>query len=314
MTSVNTFEILWSNPIGMSHESIVAMTEFIDQNMEGLLPLYPREFARLKAYAIEKSVDIAIIRSIRNQLRSQKEINVMRKLHFYTDKVKEKFQVLISKLKALDPATLNLKSDQKLLVLNFYSSLKVPVHAIIKIIGELDSYKELDQDVIKLLFQPLKDQEKVELNSKNKAELYEKDFGEWLIKSGIKFITEKTIKSNNLYPITPDFVFDVPIIINIDNVKHQIKWLDVKNYFLTDLPFILKKLQDQAKKYNDLFGPGTFVFHLGLDPSIVIPSTLMLDGTFVQFHEDILDSETDENVNVNRIVIRQPFTTRGGLL
>ena len=88
-------------------------------------------------------------------------------------------------------------------------------------------------------------------------------------------------------------MFDVPIVIKEESdTETQIKWLDVKNYFLADIPFLLDKLRDQAKKYNDAFGNGAFVFHLGLDPKIKIDNTLILDGSFVKFYLE--PNDTDE--------------------
>ena len=145
LKSVDTYEIKWKNQKTLDTAVVQSLTEFLDHNMEGLLPLYLREFKRIKIYSMEHNIDIKVLRSIRNQLRTQQEIIVVRKLHFYEDKVKEKFIGLMEKL--ADPTT-----DSKQAVFNFYASLRVPPHSIIKMISDMEQYKALSPDILKYFF------------------------------------------------------------------------------------------------------------------------------------------------------------------
>lgn len=58
---------------------------------------------------------------------------------------------------------------------------------------------------------------------------------------------------------TPDLLFRRPIKVN----GREIMWVDAKNFYACDVPFIRRSLETQAAKYNKYFGAGAFMFHYG---------------------------------------------------
>ena len=58
----------------------------------------------------------------------------------------------------------------------------------------------------------------------------------------------------------------------------MIHWIDAKDSTLVNFPFIVGKLRKQAARYTKEFGQGALVFSGGLDPSVKIPGTLLLEG------------------------------------
>lgn len=58
---------------------------------------------------------------------------------------------------------------------------------------------------------------------------------------------------------TPDLLFRRPVKVN----GREIMWVDAKNFYACDVPFIRRSLEEQAAKYNKYFGAGAFMFHYG---------------------------------------------------
>jgi hypothetical protein len=58
---------------------------------------------------------------------------------------------------------------------------------------------------------------------------------------------------------TPDLLFRHPVQVN----GRKIMWVDAKNFYACDLPFVRRSLEEQAAKYNKHFGPGAFMFRYG---------------------------------------------------
>ena len=293
--SVETFEIVWKNHLIFERKKTYEISKFILSNMEGLMPLYSREKKRLIAYAEENGIYQNIMISLRNQLRSQKEKDMVVKFESFVDSIKDRF------INGFIPR-LGKETDIRTNVLNFYSSFKIPPHFIFKTIKDLPEFIALDETTRNSLERPVKDQTKMEMETKANANKYETDFALWLKKvniiEGKNFSTEKTIKEKKLHKLTPDFLFETPIIISLDDKKHNIHWIDVKNYFLGDIQLITDKLKEQSKKYNETFGNGAFVFHYGLTSGIIIPNTLILDGSFIRYYEETIDDNMTQQSRV----------------
>ena len=249
-----------------------AHIKFVKHNMTGLTPIYPKEMSRLKKYAKDNNINLSILLSIRNQLKIQTEIHRSRFVEQNKDKIIQIFNKLIKE----NPK--NLTIDK---IMDFYSGLLYPPAAISKIISSTDSFKALDHSAKKNFFQIIKDINRIEQKSKISSEKFEHTIEEFLSETHIKFQTEADIRKNQIYKVTPDILFDQPVILNIDGKNHPIRWLDAKNFvFLGEyVPSLYKKIVQQAKKYNDVFGPGAFIFRYGFVSGVQIDGTYLLDGT-----------------------------------
>lgn len=271
---VSTFQITWEDHAPYNSEDVRKMLEFIDNNIEGLLPLYPREKKRIVHYAEENNININVLLSMRNQVCGDKEYMLGGKFDRFRDKCIEKFNVLLSKI---DGSNDEIWKN----IINFYASIKIPPRVILDYIKDTDEYANLDEKVIELLSKPINDRLETDRNVKDKSAQFEEDFDKWLSESRIKYKTEKDIKVEEIHHLTPDFLFDVPIVIKQGNSTYDINWIDVKNYFLCDIKMLVKGLKKQMLKYNEAFGQGAFVFHYGFDPSVDIPNVLILNGEFI---------------------------------
>jgi len=107
------------------------------------------------------------------------------------------------------------------------------------------------------------------------AEEFEREVEKQLVKLGVKFLNENALRDMN-YTITPDFLIgsEDPLLIN----GHPINWIEVKNYPGVEIPgsFISKKIQQQAAKYTNHFGPGAFVFNGGIADNFDLKTPVML--------------------------------------
>jgi hypothetical protein len=122
------------------------------------------------------------------------------------------------------------------------------------------------------------------------ADLFETDIAEYLTRRGIKFKSEFQLRQINSQ-FTPDFLLDTPHAVSEifgDNCPHilyndeKIKWIDAKNYPMFGLRLTHEKLLKQAKKYNNEFGPGAYVFAKGVmspDSRLEMPDAAIVDGT-----------------------------------
>jgi hypothetical protein len=71
---------------------------------------------------------------------------------------------------------------------------------------------------------------------------------------------------------TPDFLIDSELVIN--NVK--INWIDAKNFYGSNIPFVKTKIHKQIQKYIQEYGSGCIVFGLGFSTALSFPDTLLL--------------------------------------
>ena len=76
-------------------------------------------------------------------------------------------------------------------------------------------------------------------------------------------IRAAAIAAGTTAPLTPDFLFKEPILLN----GQLIYWLDAKNYYWYGSPLTARSVARQAEKYTHAFGPGAFVFRYGADPA-----------------------------------------------
>jgi hypothetical protein len=129
------------------------------------------------------------------------------------------------------------------------------------IILNLDILSSYDLEQLKLAIKSdiynLLDQNSISIA----ATEFENKIEKILTKLNIKFRTQQelTIEQIKLYnkPInTPDFLIDSELIIN--NIK--INWIDAKNFYGSNIPFVKKKIEKQIKKYINTYGSGCIIF------------------------------------------------------
>lgn len=265
-------KIIWENTKIYDHQTIVKRIEFIKSNMYGLLPLCNNKNNYLVNYANKNNIPPYEMISLQNTMRIQREIICSKKFHLSTEEIKMRFITLLSEL-ANDPI------NHKKKINKWLRSIKMPISSVIKIVTKMPEFRLLsvkDVDVIKRIDNCIT---MTNMEIFNRSVEFEHLLENYLKSLGIKFRTESDIKRDKDYTVTPDILFDDPIILELDGRKYTIKWMDAKNYILIGAPFIMKSLRKQSEKYNNIFGFGAFVFHYGFDKSINIPNVLILDGS-----------------------------------
>jgi hypothetical protein len=86
-------------------------------------------------------------------------------------------------------------------------------------------------------------------------------------------LTEEQIKEYGKPINTPDFLIISDLYIN----DMKINWIDAKNFYGSNIPFVKEKIEVQTKKYLDKWGSGCVVFNLGFNEEIKYPNILLTD-------------------------------------
>ena len=263
-------KIIWPNNQSIDPDILADRIKFVEKNMWGLLPVYNPEYSALKTYVKVHDIKMGQLLSIRNQLKIKKEIKRNKLVDTYAENIIRAFDKLISK-PDLDLDRINA----------FYARTNLPIHSVIKLISQQSKFKELDHHLIKKFYQVLKDINKIETKSKIQSEKFESHVEKFITNLEIRYQTEADIRYEKIYKVTPDILFDEPVTIIINESEHKIRWLDAKNYIFMgpNVPFILESIKKQAKKYNDIFGPGAFIFRYGFISGVQIEGAYLLDGS-----------------------------------
>lgn len=103
-----------------------------------------------------------------------------------------------------------------------------------------------------------------------KANLFEKQIEEILKINKIKYKTQEDLVKEQikLYgkPInTPDFLIETNLKINDRNIK----WIDAKNFYGSNINFVKSKINEQTKKYINNYGEGCIIFNLGFNQTFM---------------------------------------------
>lgn len=106
---------------------------------------------------------------------------------------------------------------------------------------------------------------------------FEKQIENILVKHNIKFQTQEElaleqIKIYGYATNTPDFLIKSNLIIN----NHQIKWIDAKNFYGSNIDFVKKKINKQIIKYVNSYGPGCIIFKYGFNSELEFNQTLIM--------------------------------------
>ena len=261
----------WHNSKIYDPATISARMKFVEKHMNGLLPLYGKEKEILIDYAKTHNLPVYEMICLRNTIKIQKEIDASRFFKMNMDKIKQKF---VNEVNNIIGNNSKLKS--------FLKSVRMPLSHIFKILESSPEFKKLSRDNLDFLNKIKKMIVLNEQEIRQRSIQFEHSLEEYLEKQNLKFRTEEDIRNDKDYTLTPDILFDEPIILVVDNKEYPIRWMDAKNYMLVNVSFIMKSLHKQANKYNNVFGPGAFVFHYGIDSSIAIPNAVILDGSFLE--------------------------------
>lgn len=117
-----------------------------------------------------------------------------------------------------------------------------------------------------------------------RAEQFERQIEEVLKKASVEYKTQnqlakEQIKSHGRAFSTPDFLIESELIIN----GQEIRWIDAKNFFGSNISFVKNKINDQTKKYIKNYGKGSIIFNLGFSESYFDSNILFLSwGSFVK--------------------------------
>ena len=263
--------IVWNNQQIYAHGEIIKKIKFVVKNMRGVFPLYGKERQILKEYATQHGISKYVMFSLRNIVKIQKEINASKFIKANTPDIKNNF------VKNINQFIIHNKKLEYFLI-----SCKIPLVHLFRILESMNEYTNLSQenlDYIANIKQTIKTQEQ---NTFRRSLEFEHLLESYLKDNGLNFKTEDDIRNSGDYILTPDILFDEPIVIKIDDITYTIKWMDAKNYILINTPFIIKSLTKQAEKYYHTFGLGAFVFHYGFDDSIKIPYCIILDGSTLE--------------------------------
>lgn len=215
------------------------------------------------------NIDSKIILSYRNQLLKNKVI----KNHY---KIINKINKLINDYNKLNILELSKKYNfSPMSIIRVILKKKYPSYKL-----SLNNLDELDN----------RDKEQVLLAEKNdivsnldqgdqqkKAEHYEEKVAHFLDNKGIKYKTQEDLvkeqeKEKGFAYATPDFLLNEKIQIN----NFQVNWIEVKNFYGTDVNFMTKKIQKQINKYYKRWGTGCIVYryavyeNLKLDNCVII--------------------------------------------
>jgi hypothetical protein len=250
-------KLIWPTKHVFTESQIQDALDFINFNNFGAIS--QSEFAKLKKYSADHKIPIEQMISFRNMLITEKSIQSSKEIYKYRQQLKN------------DAKSTN--ADE------FFKKYPLDPIQIIKELGR----DNVSEEILKYADNFSKENKEKFSAIQKKARSYEIFIEDWVKKSApnIKFQTEETLRSEQIEKhgrviATPDILFDEPVILKTKDSEHLIRWIDAKDYCLVDIPFIMKKLVEQAETYTTLYGPGAFCFHYGITQGIEIPNTILL--------------------------------------
>ena len=106
---------------------------------------------------------------------------------------------------------------------------------------------------------------------------YEQKIGRALSKKGIKYktqedLTEEQTEKYGYAVITPDFLFDQEINLNGENIK----WMEIKNFYGSNIKYFKNKIKKQLTKYKNKWGKGCVVFRYGFNSELKFDDNVII--------------------------------------
>lgn len=265
-----TMSINWNNEVTFTRGQLNRAITFVRNNMTGFLPLCSSERNKMRIYAQANKIPFKTMLSLRRHCQIQKSI--------YTRYPPNLNDIITCRLSVLDvelrkkPAK-TVVSELRKCLLSFNAPL-VKVHSAI--VDCVDEYK--CQSLVFYLNEFFKKSTDEANLVTQEAKDYELTLQKYLTKLNIEYETEDQLKERGM-KLTPDILLKAPITITVEGASHQVYWIDAKSFALAPEKYFMKKLNNQAAKYVNTYGPGAFVFRNGIDASIQFPDVVCLDGS-----------------------------------
>lgn len=154
---------------------------------------------------------------------------------------------------------------------NFYhKKLKELINSNILSIYDKEQFKIADQNDIYVTMN------QSDINEQSIK--FEKQIEEFLIKNNVEYKTQEQLiieqkKKYGKAIITPDFLIISELIIN----SKKINWIDAKNFYGSNINFVIINIKKQIKKYLDAYGSGCLIFNYGFNSELSFKNVLILD-------------------------------------
>lgn len=259
----------WNNSLVYQKRDISRIVGVIKSFGSIYMPLTEAEYQTMVEYSKEKGLPIELIYKIRNQARIQSEVENSNRIKADLNRISQELHHL-QESAHLTPAENSVIIDTKLRQLN------IPLPIITNILKTDPELQPLyHSNYIQTLLKTIQERETA---VRERASEYERILERWFRSKGIEFQTEEELRaagSSN----TPDILLCQPIKIIVDKTVHTIHWIDAKDSTLVNFGFITRKLRKQAEKYTKEYGRGAMIFSGGIDPTVLIPGALVLDGS-----------------------------------
>ena len=219
----------------------------------------------------------------------EKKINIDKKIILSYRNQYLKNYVIINHKKIANQKTKIIKDYSKLDILKLSKKYKYPPMGILRLILK-DKYPNVKLSLKNLNEYDNRDKKQILLAEENdiisnldqkeqqdKSEKYEEKIAHFLDKKNIEYETQEKLisqqKEEKGYSYaTPDFLLKNKIIIN----NKEIKWLEVKNFYGSDIKFIKKKIQKQIDKYYKIWGFGCVVFRYAFYENLKLNNCLII--------------------------------------
>jgi hypothetical protein len=107
---------------------------------------------------------------------------------------------------------------------------------------------------------------------------FEKLIENYLIKNKIEYKTQEQLTHEQKIKFgkainTPDFLITSELIIN----SKKVNWIDAKNFYGSNIEFVVSKIKKQIKKYLECYGSGCLIFNHGFNSELKFRDVLILD-------------------------------------
>lgn len=107
---------------------------------------------------------------------------------------------------------------------------------------------------------------------------FEKQIEDFLIKHKVEYKTQEQLTEEQKIKYgkainTPDFLITSELIIN----SKKVNWIDAKNFYGSNIEFIVSKIKKQIRKYLESYGSGCLIFNHGFNSELKFQDVLILD-------------------------------------